>query len=342
MKTILAIFIFCFSFLHGMSKAPEVSPPIVFIHLGPKLPPYLTLALEQAREFNPNSPIYLVASEISKQDLSLECREKVTFVATESLPKDPLHEEFLAKSAQDRTFRGGFWIFTTERFFYLYDFLVEYKLKDVFHLENDVLLYTDLTTLFPTFKKNYKGMIAATFDNDKKGVAGFLYVANPTPLHKFLDFVVEKAHLGGQDMERLGQFKNKYHKKYIDFLPIVMPEYSKDHKLVNRLGKKAKNPKLYSRYFTEFNSIFDAAALGQYLGGIDPQNDSLGPGFVNEACVFDASRFQYLWEVDEKGRKIPFLLFKDKKYRVNNLHIHSKNLAEFVSKASFSEAEIVQ
>lgn len=314
-----------------MSKA-EAIPAIVFIHLGPKLPGYISCALQQAIDFNPDSKIYLIYNESSIQDLSLELREKIIGVSTESLTRDPLHDSFLAKTAQDKTFRGGFWIFTMERFFYLYDFLVQYKLKDVFHLENDVLLYTDLKEMLPKFKKNYSGMMAITFDSDKKGIAGFLYVANPTPLEKFLELVVEKAHLGGHDMERLAQFKNKYLGKYVDFLPIVMPEYASDPGLVSRLGKTPKKPKLYSRNFKEFNSLFDAAALGQYLGGIDPQNDSLGPGFVNESCVFDASRFQYVWENDKLGRKIPFLEFKGKKYKINNLHIHCKNLQEFVSK----------
>jgi len=78
--------------------------------------------------------------------------------------------------------------------------------------------------------------------------------------------------------------------------------------------------------------LFDGAAIGQYLGGVDPRNQKSKPGFINESCVFNPSRFLFEWIKDDKGREIPYAIFKDCKYRINNLHIHSKNLAKFKSR----------
>ena len=52
-------------------------------------------------------------------------------------------------------------------------------------------------------------------------------------------------------------------------------------------------------------------------------------GFVNETCVIKYNNYSIWFEmVDEK--KKPFILIEEKKLPIFNLHIHSKNLKEFV------------
>jgi len=75
----------------------------------------------------------------------------------------------------------------------------------------------------------------------------------------------------------------------------------------------------YSNFYTELNSIFDGAAIGQYLYGIDSNENTVG--FINETTIFDVSKFEYTW-VDN----IPFMIVDNNKIRINNLHIHSKKL----------------
>ena len=46
-----------------------------------------------------------------------------------------------------------------------------------------------------------------------------------------------------------------------------------------------------SSNFDRFQYIFDAAAIGQYLGGIDPIHDKNDTsGFVNEICIINPFR----------------------------------------------------
>ena len=76
--------------------------------------------------------------------------------------------------------------------------------------------------------------------------------------------------------------------------------------------------------------IFDAAAMGQYLGGIDPKNDSSNTiGFVNETCVIKYNNYKFFYNVIDNIKK-PFLLINNVPVRVFNLHIHSKNLKNFM------------
>jgi hypothetical protein len=76
----------------------------------------------------------------------------------------------------------------------------------------------------------------------------------------------------------------------------------------------------------KFGYIFDAAAMGQYLGGIDPRNHPGDTrGFVNETCVIKYNTYKFTWENQK-----PHIIINDIKFLIFNLHIHHKNLHDFI------------
>ena len=76
-------------------------------------------------------------------------------------------------------------------------------------------------------------------------------------------------------------------KNIVDNLPIISEEL-----ISNNIN--------FSNCYNDFNSIFDGAAIGQYLGGIDPRNNSSNSiGFVNEQCIFNVSNYKYIWNNNE-------------------------------------------
>lgn len=322
------IFVFFTFLLHAHS--------IVFVHIGPDLPSYLHVAMEQARLFNRDCPIYLIANKraIERNSQVLRVDDKITCVSCESLPQSSSHQRFCKESTLDKRSFQGFWTFTSERFFYLEELIREKGLKDVFHLENDVMLYRDLEEFLPIFQKGYSGKIAATFDNEKRCIPGFLYIAEPKAMTKLAHFMADRAKKAQNDMEMLSDFRVRGKSAFIEMLPIVIPEYFRDFGLQNQLGEKAKKPAAFSQNFASFQSIFDAAAIGQYLGGVSPRNGKAVPGFINESCFFDPSRFTYSWKEDKENRRVPFLRYKGVEYPINNLHIHSKDLHRFSSRRS--------
>jgi hypothetical protein len=88
------------------------------------------------------------------------------------------------------------------------------------------------------------------------------------------------------------------------------------------------------RFVTEnyeiFQIIFDAAAIGQYLGGVDPKNCSGDTtGFINETCIIKYNEYQFIWEEIENIKK-PFIIINNIKVPIYNLHIHCKNLKKFM------------
>ena len=311
-----------FLFLIVNAHAIDSLVTIVFVHIGPKIPGYLECAMMQARVFN-ECRIILIANEKPIKGIRKFCEEyKIDLRSCESLEKSYRHKTFAKKSKLDRNFRGGFWYLASERFFYLDDLIQELRLENVIHLESDVMLYVSLDELAETLLKNYRG-IGATFDNDSRCIPGIIFIRNQrisASLTRFMMDIKDK-----DDMFAIGEFRKKMGDAIVKTFPIVHADYA-DFRSIDSL-----KPGDYFNLVDEFQSIFDAAFYGQYLGGEDPRNGSAGPGFINPHCVINSSFLEYSWQRDEKNRLVPFAEFNGKKLRINNLHIHSKRLWDFYS-----------
>jgi hypothetical protein len=89
---------------------------------------------------------------------------------------------------------------------------------------------------------------------------------------------------------------------------------------------------MITKNFKYYNCIFDAAAIGQYLGGVDPRNMSGDTkGFVNETCVINYSKYNFIWK-NKNNKKIPYIIINNIEYPIVNLHIHCKDLKSFILK----------
>jgi hypothetical protein len=88
-------------------------------------------------------------------------------------------------------------------------------------------------------------------------------------------------------------------------------------------------PELYRPSSSEqLGVIFDAAAIGQYIGGVNPLNipdDTVG--YVNPDSEYRFDNQEVEWRTIDTGLKVPFV----DGVRVCNLHIHSKDLARWSS-----------
>jgi hypothetical protein len=245
-----------------------------------------------------------------------------------------MHQDFIDRCVLDRSSIGGLWFYSSERFFYIDELIKERNLSDVFHLENDVLLYEDLSILLPRFQKNFSDKIAATFETDLRCVPGFLYIPNQTLSEKLVNFIAAQSTSGKADMAMLGLFRLHY-PMYIDLLPIAPPEYVTNPKVLQHpLGVAASDPTQFCKYTADFKSIFDAAYLGIYLGGHDERYH--GPQLektISPWCIFVATYCTIQWEMDSESRLVPMFVYKDKKWKINNLHLTNKSvLPKFLSK----------
>jgi hypothetical protein len=310
---------------------------IVFIHIGASIPSYFLVALKQVRLFNPSAPIYLIAGKQALEKVVMPDDLNICFYFLEDLAVSRHHHLFQKRCRLEATFRDGFWRYTTERFFYAEAFIRQENLRNVFLVENDIMIYADLNQIVEPCSTSFPTM-AATFDNDHRCVPGLVYVAHPSALERLNTYIANNASKGDNDMLCLAKFRRAFGEMYMGCLPIVPESYYINHGLKSRAGKRSRSPHAYFKHADTFCSLFDAAAVGQYLGGIDPRNQNPGEvtlqaGFVNESSLFNPDLVCFEWHPDDDQRLIPYMKINDEMWRMNNLHIHSKNLVAFCSQA---------
>ncbi len=300
---------------------------IVFIHIGDEVPSYTDVAIQQARLFNPKAHIILLASDQGLNRFAcMQQEQNIELCSYDRLPKTVLHQQYQERCVE----RSAFWRFTSERFLYLWDLMAHQNLEAVFHLENDNMLYVDLDRLLPLFRTYYP-KIGATFDNEERCIPGFVWIADGEAMEGLAKYFVQHAQERLSDMSVIGKYRQEYVGLKIDGLPIVMPEYSTIHTLRSPMHHTTRRPHVYSQHCEVFGGIFDAAAIGQFLGGIDPIHGNSQPGFINESCLFNPAWLRYQWEIDGQGRKVLYAKSVGLGYPVFNLHVHSKKLSQFKS-----------
>jgi hypothetical protein len=226
-------------------------------------------------------------------------------VSVESLD-DPFN--FKEASTLDKEFRGGFWYNTSARFFVIHSFMVKYGVQNVIHIENDVLLYYNVNEeLMNTFtdKKMY-----IPFDTYERNIASIVFIPDAEIFGKIL----EHYDFGKNDMCNFSEIRKRT--GLIQNLPIFVSD--------NTTLERAFVTNGFQKY------IFDAAAIGQLVGGVDPRNAGGDTrGFVNETCVIKyKDEGNIVWK-EINGLNKPFIQIKGVKVPIFNLHIHCKDLSSY-------------
>ena len=226
------------------------------------------------------------------------------------LEKEDIISNFVSKSTLDKDFRNGFWYLTSLRFFYIYEFMKKYDVKDIIHLENDVPIYYNCDELLNLVDKNY---MYIPFDTYNRNIASIVYIPNKEIYKQILD----NYDFNINDMDNFAIIKQK------TGLIKNFPIFIKNENLSDEQNFVSTNSE-------RFPFIFDAAAIGQYLGGVDPRNEPGDTtGFINETCVIKYNNYTILFKTVNDIKK-PFIMIEDNCIPIFNLHIHSKNLKKFL------------
>lgn len=286
--------------------------PIVFVHLGSLPPPdYAALAVAQARRWNPSTRIVFLTDTMPAKLYGYN----EEWIDLSTIEKTPVHERFCQQSVLDCNFREGFWRYTTERLYSLYDWMITADESAVFHLEYDNLLYTAISELSShLFQEGKLFAPALTYTIDETRIGFGVCIVHAEPMLDFLTALAVPSPIN--EMERGGEYwrDNEDVCKYLPVCP-------KGSTLSDEAGRWALEGD---------EGVFDCAPYGQILGGIDPRNGPSVPGFVNPESTFRTDQFSYGWEVVD-GRRRPFAELRGKRWPIYNLHVHCKNLEPFMS-----------
>ncbi len=302
---------------------------IVFIHMGTKPPrPCLFDALIQAASVESEARTILFTDDSHADSTRRELPSKIAIIKASEVPKSPLHYAFLQQQVFS-DWNDRFWQLTTERFFFLDDLMRHMTLSSVLHIESDVLIYRPLVNLIST----RRGQASILYPLDRtRGIGSVMYFEDECDTGKLCAYALQNPH--ANDMDLLGDFYLEHRASGVASLPTIPQEICE---------KEGLDIERYARPKEEGWGIFDAAAIGQFLGGIDPIHDR-GPTieFQNENTDLLVKSLDLTWSI-ESGRKSPQIQLPSS-YPVNNLHLHSKRTGPFLSTAHnvpISEDEII-
>lgn len=219
----------------------------------------------------------------------------------------------------------SFWAVSMTRFIYLENFMRAKNLRHLYHFENDVLIYFDISKAHHIFRQLYSN-IAITPGGPMMNMTGFMYIDNYRALEHMTDFFIHTLAKLGVDgvrkkyncsmvheMSLMAAYYEEYGPQYMAYLPILP------------FGE-------FSQNFDKFNAIFDPASWGQFVGGTrdkvpgaKPADHYIGP------LLSKNPQYKVEWK-DEDGLKCPYFNHDGNLVKINNLHIHSKNLGAFLSR----------
>ncbi len=320
---------------HKAVKAPaapdKASGSLLLTHVGSRdIPVYASDCVEQVRLFS-DIPIYFICNRKKEADKRLS--DVCNMIYVEDLPVTKLHLAFFKKLSSHRVRFDNFFQAALERFFVLYDAVTYLGLSDVVHMENDILVYEDLSVILNMLKDKYSHVTVPRM-NENDCMASLMYIPDAVSLKGFLEYVLDHVYEEGRnDMNLLAGYMSA---EGLEPLPVTFKAYVSDHGLENKKGEKAPagREEDYYRYSDEFGGIFDAAAIGQFVGGTDrkPGGVADNRGFINQASYVDPSLLDIEWKKTDKGY-VPFVRSRDKEYRIFDLHIHCKELFKYRSDA---------
>lgn len=288
---------------------------IVLVHTGSVFPDYINDCISQLKKFNFN--IHLLMSDSLIKDVS----DKSISISSAEDYFDDYYKSY-SISNHDTLFRDGFWVRTSSRFFLISAYAKRNNLKSFFHLENDNLIFSDLYSV-KTFLDGKEYQMSVVIDSENRCIPSIIWFRDSHICQRLSEYIFRNNLVN--DMENLFNFYS-LNRDIVTNLPIL-PDFIDKSELVSATGIRYSGKIDYSNFFSDMNCIFDGAAFGQYISGIDTRDNPRDTrGFINETTIYNVSKFEFEW-IDN----IPFIVKDNQKIKIMNLHIHSKNLKKLIS-----------
>jgi hypothetical protein len=310
------------------SMVQRLCPPmnLAYAFIGP-LPSYSVDTVEQARKFF-HGPIYFIVSDYQSQYIPiLESKYYVNIVRYDSVIDNDFNtlikETYSKFAIVDRLYgREKLFIYSFERFYILHSLMRQRGLIDVFFLELDNLIYDDPIKWLSSFQK--KDM-AYMYEQHDRCSSGICYIKNASILQEFMQSSSNYIRTDTGFIHEMGALFHFWEsaKDKVQFLPT---HWSPEHAVVAR----SVPVETYENYEV-YKTLFDGAGLGIFIGGMDPYHTGGRiEKWKHRPCLYDIdyTKYTYEWRKDEEGRNIPYVFTGVEWIRINNLHIHSKDLRD--------------
>ena len=356
--------------------------PIVFCHVGNsiKFGEHVKIAMKQARLFNPSEAIFFISSKSTLKNRNLVNamhQHGIMHVAIEQLKPNEYLERFdkfffisdnmaVGKNAGNKHFNKV----TMERFYHILRFMEIYNLQDVFHLENDNMLFinTDEYVKHVASKCNLQfGLQARELLDSRRSnrqflIAGTVYIKNANALRKILNYnlnLLKKGksflaarlkHGSVNDMTLLAIYYQDHFNKEngASSSMTILPE-NPDINFPNDGTWSGEDDKIQKCLLEKSGGmIFDNAAISIWNHGTFHKKKKFHAKTMKQAWYaysrMDARLYDLKWEMcpSKVQCKCPYLIGKknkgdakiaNQKSRIASLHVHSKQLSSIYNEA---------
>ena len=163
---------------------------IILVHLGNKRFNHLIGTLNQLIYFK-NKNIYLITEKKVINCLkNYKYLKKINFVNKDTIIKSLHHNSFLKNTRINKFHQDGFWLKTVERFFNIENFAKIKKLKNIVHIENDILVFDNLNK----FEKKFSNLfnIGLNCLNTVNCLTGFMYFKDHNSIYRITEYIYQK------------------------------------------------------------------------------------------------------------------------------------------------------
>ena len=272
------------------------------------IPEYTKYSLKKARLLNPSSQIDFIC----KYHQEMFNDYDINWVPQEPLSSGKMLEDFnrvcnFKRHGQPNTTHPSshdFWHRTAERIFYLHEHASRNRLSQFFHLENDVVMFHPV--VHSTIDSPDATKISVIRMSQTHTTFAFCHIPSHLELQKLCTFFIEL-------LFHVGEEKMRIHGGYDHISEMSLLNMAIRNKIV---GSFPILPNCSNRY------IYDPGSYGQYLGGT---NNGHGAGFIDPTHYIGS----YMMNTHETPKMVDGIPMMGSK-KIFNLHIHSKNLKDFV------------
>lgn len=283
-----------------MKNMNDVS--LVYVWIGGKLPSWAYKSLTITKKLSGLKLVLITGRNVI-----------VNFEFDETIYIEDLERGFNRNAKTKYKNKVDFWDVTKKRFELLRLYMKAKKIEKIFHAEFDNIIF-NIAGLSEKLDSIGRGFFCPR-DSHDRGIASLIYINNASSLDEFSETLKTKPELN--DMNIIGLLLSKS-KNYFS-----LPTEN------SLLWDKIESYK--TLHYDKTGGIFDAAALGQFLFGIDPKisRRPIYNGFHNENTIIESLwDIQYNINFDSESN----IKYKAKKVNLYNLHIHSKIFKRISSK----------
>lgn len=291
-------------------------PPVIFVHIGRTLPKYAPASLRIARRHLPNPIILVSEAEPARPPVT-----GFSWIPLDEVLDYESFEVFSSKSVVNKSFRDGFWLKAAQRFFAISGAMERAKASYSFHAELDCVLFNDINNIHrAAVQSGVRKAFMIPKEKDGSAIASVVYFVSSDSADEMCAELTEKAHLGNE-MDILGAVSAEENPACF-LLPTARDLFPREH---------PTDSADWAIFTDKSRTLFDGAALGRWVFGLDQRNISGGPvhNLVGNSRVsayfpFPLSGVRFVYNQVGGYPQVLVAEGTSELRPLANLHIHSK------------------